>query len=95
MKVVQQVENDIARRGDEIVVPRLAIAVDRHRATAAGQKTGSKPDVSHVFERRPGDITAVTFVTVRDIRTIVQHGDAVADEFSAPVLQLVMLATKL
>jgi hypothetical protein len=57
MEVVEQIENDVARRGHEIHVPGCAVAVHRHGASAVGQEGGGQADILHVFEGRSGWLT--------------------------------------
>ena len=56
-----------------------AVAVDRRRTAAIREESCGEPDVLHVLERRAGNVAAIAFVAI-DVRTVVEHGDAVADQ---------------
>jgi hypothetical protein len=79
VEVVQEIQHHVSRRGDEVVVPRLAVAVDRHGASATGQEGCGQADVLHVLEGRARNIAAILLVTVI-VGAVVQHGDAIADQ---------------
>ena len=77
MEVVQQIHDHIAAGGHEVHVPGCAIAVHRHGAAGARQERRCEPDVLHILERRAAEIDVLGRIT----GTIVQHRDAIADEF--------------
>ena len=81
VEVVEQIDDDIARRRDEIVVPGDTVAVYGHRAARTGQESGRKTDVFHALPRRAGNVSAIAFVTIWDVRSVVQHRHAIANEF--------------
>ena len=79
MEVVQEVDDDVARRGDEVLVPRCAVAVDRRGAAAVRKEGRGEADILHVLEGRIGDVAAILLVAVI-VGTVVEHGDAIADQ---------------
>lgn len=80
MEIVQQIRDDIARRGDEVVVPGRAIAVDWGRSAAIGEKGCGQPHVGHVGEGRARNVPAIPQIAVGDIGPVGQHRNAVRHE---------------
>ena len=59
MEIVQKIRDHIAGRRNEIIVPRITVAVDRRRATGIREEARGEPNVLHFFKRRAGNVAAI------------------------------------
>ena len=84
MEIMQQVEDDVARRRDEILVPAQSVAVDGHRAAAMGKEARCQSDILHHLEWRVRNVRGTDHVAIQSVRPIVQHRYAIADQFDMP-----------
>jgi len=80
VEIVQEIKDEVAGGGDEVIVPGHAVGIDRRSAPAIGKERRSEADVFHGFEGRFGNIATCSHIALRLFGTVIQHRNAITDE---------------